>query len=402
MKSMNEASRLDALNLSRSSANTRTNSQMSSLKKFMPPHESFFKISSVLWTIPRNQKRTRFLYEGSPHFPPASSPQYQHREFVFIIFIPKRVARFIRADRVGFVRSKEFDYVKQPQILFDFVHRIGQMSNEQLGYDPTVVLAGTDDQDCMKRFQPGHESHRKLLDDAQQTGWPIYSLWIPDKNVPLGKRKFLIGKPTSVSYSATGRGTKGYVAYEVGQSRLVFLKDSWRWESSRPEHEVYMQLKVSEVRNVAILVCGADVQGSGGQVRATRTQEFFAKGELDKLKRVHYRLVVEEIGTPLPEAYRESLDLCAFVFHALRGFIIFQLLQSTSDNLLAAHKDAWEKAGILHRDISVNNILVNEAAKDETGRYGSRAFLNDWDPFKSKEELGKGASAPSRSVWSTC
>ena len=287
MKSMNEASRLDALNLSRSSANTRTNSQMSSLKKFMPPHESFFKISSVLWTIPRNQKRTRFLYEGSPHFPPASSPQYQHREFVFIIFIPKRVARFIRADRVGFVRSKEFDYIEQPRILFDFVHRIGQMSNEQLGYDPTVVLAGTDDQDCMKRFQPGHESHRKLLDDAQQTGWPIYSLWIPDKNVPLGKRKFLIGKPTSVSYSATGRGTKGYVAYEVGQSRLVFLKDSWRWESSRPEHEVYKRLKEAGVRNVSTLVCGADVQGSGGQVRATRTQEFFAKGELDKLKRVH-------------------------------------------------------------------------------------------------------------------
>ena len=58
--------------------------------------------------------------------------------------------------------------------------------------------------------------------------------------------------------------------------------------------------------------------------------------------------------------------------------------------MYAAHQDAWEKAHILHRDVSMGNILINV----ETGT----GFLNDWDLCKYKDELDKPASQHVRSV----
>ncbi|GJE87421.1 hypothetical protein PsYK624_035040 [Phanerochaete sordida] len=51
-------------------------------------------------------------------------------------------------------------------------------------------------------------------------------------------------------------------------------------------------------------------------------------------------------------------------------------------NALIAHRMAYKKAGILHRDVSMSNILINI---DKT-----EAFLNDWDlcKYNSDEDLG--------------
>ena len=54
------------------------------------------------------------------------------------------------------------------------------------------------------------------------------------------------------------------------------------------------------------------------------------------------------------------------------------------------HRDAYEKAGILHRDVSMSNILIDL----ETGK----AFLNDWDLCKYTDEINLGASQHARSV----
>ena len=51
--------------------------------------------------------------------------------------------------------------------------------------------------------------------------------------------------------------------------------------------------------------------------------------------------------------------------------------------ILSAHKAAWEKAGILHGDVSPGNILITE---------DGRGILNDWDMCKREEE---GANVPS-------
>ena len=60
-----------------------------------------------------------------------------------------------------------------------------------------------------------------------------------------------------------------------------------------------------------------------------------------------------------------------------------------------AHQDAWEKAGVLHRDLSWSNILINIRA---TVRGTFEAFLNDWDLAKWSEDLQHEATQPGRSV----
>jgi hypothetical protein len=64
---------------------------------------------------------------------------------------------------------------------------------------------------------------------------------------------------------------------------------------------------------------------------------------------------------------------------------------------LQAHKDAWEKARILHRDISVGNIMID--VRSTTMR--PLGFLNDWDMAKWERDLGEGASQPGVSVSTT-
>lgn len=60
---------------------------------------------------------------------------------------------------------------------------------------------------------------------------------------------------------------------------------------------------------------------------------------------------------------------------------------------IVAHKQAWVKAGVLHRDISVGNVLIID--DEEKGYWG---ILNDWDMCKFEEELDKGPSQQARSV----
>ena len=61
-----------------------------------------------------------------------------------------------------------------------------------------------------------------------------------------------------------------------------------------------------------------------------------------------------------------------------------------------AHKGAW-KAGILHRDISVNNIMrvVDQEAENDNVVKG---ILSDWDLAKYEHQRSKEATQDCRSV----
>ena len=57
---------------------------------------------------------------------------------------------------------------------------------------------------------------------------------------------------------------------------------------------------------------------------------------------------------------------------------------------------AWEKGGVLHRDISVGNILIDVRSPPDH----PAGILNDWDMAKWREDLlsRDGASQPGVSV----
>lgn len=58
-------------------------------------------------------------------------------------------------------------------------------------------------------------------------------------------------------------------------------------------------------------------------------------------------------------------------------------------NAFLAHRDAYEKCGILHRDVSGNNVMM----KDDGG-----GILNDWDQARKVVDMVNGPRQWSRSV----
>lgn len=144
----------------------------------------------------------------------------------------------------------------------------------------------------------------------------------------------LIGKYHVRNYSPTGRGTKGYIAYVLGEEReerLVFIKMGWRPESTSitPELETYKTLYKKNVEHIAQVLGGGDVYhdpffsptacDAEGKARQLRTvSQDFIQGDADMLPRVQYRLVVETLGIPLGEYFNSFALVCA-VFQAFNG-----------------------------------------------------------------------------------
>ncbi|KAF9270575.1 hypothetical protein L218DRAFT_983055 [Marasmius fiardii PR-910] len=152
------------------------------------------------------------------------------------------------------------------------------------------------------------------------------------------------------------------------ETKAVFLmKDTWRVteEGVVEEGEIYSQLEKAGVRNVLSLHTYGDVFTNKTR-QDTKTQKFGPQ-DTNLLRRLrghcHTRLVFKECGKDLRNTKTIREMVCA-----IRDSII-------------AHKDAYEKAGILHRDISVRNIII---MSDRTGR------LIDWDLCQSRHNHNKG------------
>ena len=66
-----------------------------------------------------------------------------------------------------------------------------------------------------------------------------------------------------------------------------------------------------------------------------------------------------------------------------------------TDALCTAHRFAYTKANLVHRDISDGNIMIYE---DPEKPGNPQSLLLDWELAKTKEELEAGPVQPSRSV----
>ncbi|KAI0730491.1 hypothetical protein C8Q76DRAFT_329044, partial [Earliella scabrosa] len=339
---------------------------------------------------------------------------YQHRTFCYSICICQKMCRLLKFDHAGAFVSTAFDWTDAGSPLHTFLWKLARMDNmSHLGYDPTAALASPTDANRFVKMITSPtvpEEIQQYVQRATSGSSPIYKLRVtscpattnerlPDdpadivapeaRSTPfpqeLETHELLVGRPHFAGQDLIGRCTRGYVALRLGanpdgsEDTLCFLKDCWRSYvpgRTRPEHLVYERLHSRNVKYVATLICGGDVGGPLAQMTQVQAYLFRDNPALRPVPRVHYRLCTKEIGIPLTE-FRDFGELAMIFVDALK-----------------AHYTAWQYAGVLHRDISIGNIMITPVTR--------RGFLIDWELSRLAIELESGAVEPDRSgTWQT-
>ncbi|KAK0222210.1 hypothetical protein IW262DRAFT_1553092 [Armillaria fumosa] len=266
----------------------------------------------------------------------------QRRSHLYSVLIGQRCARFFRWDRGTVLVSRSFPYRQQPHLLIAFLSRIAELSPTEMGYDDTTALASAEEETLA----------RGALRDYLDPFLPcqFFRIHVPDTLGP--GCDVIIGPPIAEASTVVGRCTTGFSAYNMATRQVEFLKDSWRDETMHgKESEFLRTLNENGVRYVPTLTCGGDVPGH------VTTNHVYAKalwncGSTSVCVRRRQKNLTKEIG---------------------KNLLTFQsgkhLLQVTLDAFIA-HRDAFEKCGLLHRDVSGGNILILS---------NGEGMLNDWD-----------------------
>ena len=221
----------------------------------------------------------------------------QPRTHLFMLFVIGRQFRILRWDRSGVVVTPRTDYFLHPEVLFDFLWRIGQASRGQLGLDPTATLIkpgsadyklmdelsievatdliATRDTIVAERDKNNMFAYvRKMFSNSLAEDWPRWKLSVPQDDG--STRYFFVGKPQFAAPGVVGRATQGYVAMDPlaqeQKKKLVWLKDAWRtsYDLVEAEGDVLKQLRDASVPNIPTFVCHGDLPG-----QATVTPEIW-------------------------------------------------------------------------------------------------------------------------------
>ncbi|KAH7016047.1 uncharacterized protein B0I36DRAFT_368666 [Microdochium trichocladiopsis] len=321
------------------------------------------------------------------------------RRFVLGFTICGSLMRIWEFDRLGGIASEQFDINKDGLQFVSTVLGFLWMSEEELGFDPTIMTAN--DERFIEIERDG-STERLIIEEVMQRARCI-----------------------------TGRATTCWKAHREGhpQTPLV-IKDSWQYPERDEEGELLREATGQGVVNVARYYYHETVQvhGTDDNIRSN------VRGGLDVTTATNYRpersmlppsIIASgasrrgrsssraagkkrsssQIGAPLPPSKRSCSasptkaggDALPNRVHRrviLRDYGKPIYKASSRSALLVAMEGCIEgheslrKAGFLHRDISINNLMINE--DDNNPSWPS--FLIDLDlAVREQREGASGA-----------
>ncbi|CAA7269107.1 unnamed protein product [Cyclocybe aegerita] len=274
----------------------------------------------------------------------------QFRTHAFMVFMNETEVRFLRTDRTATIVTEAINYRTDSDVVAEFLARFSHMTDAQRGVDETVKPAKPKD----------IEEARQLLQHYQKEPerfLPWVAIQVPTLDGSV--REVIAREPMSEPDSLTGRSTRAFPVYDLREKKVMFLKDTWRADlpGMDRETEILRLLNEAGVEHVPKLVDGGDVHGEYHNTQSHLSEEApWRAGPLAPLvPRAHHRFLEDFLGIDLAR-FRKPKEL-------------FQVVADAFE----AHCQALHKCGILHRDVSVNNIMIGA---------GGRGVLNDWDMAK--------------------
>ncbi|KAJ7282738.1 hypothetical protein C8J57DRAFT_50582 [Mycena rebaudengoi] len=288
--------------------------------------------------------------------------------YSFVVSVFNTKARLFRVDRSGYIVSEAFDWAGSRHIFPEFYWRLynGGSDNRMLGEDDTLTVPTEKEKNEMYAHIVDIPAFQGLS-FIQATG---RSRWV-DVDVGGGKTKkcFTVGAPIFQSKGLFCRGTRVdrvLIPDEISADDLIpkvyALKDAWRQSCRQPESDFYAviqdyidkELGGGMPKGLTVCVGSHQLATLNSDIHRTTTAELRGGHRLQD--REHDRSLLKDVGIPLSE-YTSTKQLV----RALRDAI-------------AGHEIAL-KAGVLHRDISVGNVLIC----GDTSEEGHHGFVLDWD-----------------------
>jgi hypothetical protein len=226
----------------------------------------------------------------------------QFRLFSFSVALFGENARILRWDRSGVVYTALFPW--KDGNLFEFLWRFNHLSGVDRGHDVTISPA--DDNEAELALP----KLKKRLDFEGLKKEHLHRILVWDDCAPAeGPRRYITPSARWATESLIGRATYGYIAYDVENGNLVYLKDFWRVDHPdiQKEGDVYRELHEARVPNIAEMDRAGDVplichhdgefQVAARAIQRTRTQDYvgstWCPGQSHVEPYVHYRLVLK-------------------------------------------------------------------------------------------------------------
>ncbi|GJE89820.1 hypothetical protein PsYK624_059280 [Phanerochaete sordida] len=274
-------------------------------------------------------------------------------------------------DRGGVLHSPRRDIYDDNGLTADFVFVVKRLLQDlspvELGREPGVELHGPEIEDGTANDSLSYPRFRVPALPAQPTYFAGY--WTTD------------GRPIWTSYSLVGRGTVVWkaTADPDTSNRAYVLKSAWRRACRPSEVAVYEYLRerrLTGARGIADFLAGDNValrraDGTTAPLSINALRPADAHVEPDM---VLHRVLLPSVGTPL------------WLFEDPAHFVRALLAVVKGIEALAEH-------GILHRDISIGNVLLSADP-----RAGHEAFLTDFEFASIREWDDAGAVDDSQGV----
>lgn len=319
------------------------------------------------------------------------------RRFVLGFTLCGPLMRVWEFDRLGGIASEQFDINKEEGGLQFVTTILGflRMNEEMLGFDPTIITAGAQKYIEIER---NGQSERLILGEVMKrapcisgratTCWKAHHK--DDPHTPLVIKD---------SWQYTDRDEEGDLIQEATEKGAINVARYYHHETVRVRHSddeirnnVRKGLDVTKATNYrsgramlpsstnALSISRKGRSSSSGVKRPSSETDAAlppskrscsaspTKPNPDALSnRIHRRVILRDYGKPIYKASSRATLLAALV------------------GCIEGH-ESLHKAGFLHRDISINNLMVNENKENPSWR----AFLIDLD--LAIREHRKGAS----------
>ncbi|XP_044716529.1 kinase [Hirsutella rhossiliensis] len=321
------------------------------------------------------------------------------RRFVLGFTLCGSLMRVWEFDRLGGIASEQFDINKKHGALQFATAILGflRMNKEMLGFDPTIIASGGQQYIEIERIG---KTERLIIDDVMKrarciagratTCWRAHRK--EDPKTPLVIKD---------SWQYTDRDEEGILVQEATEKGVINVARYYHHETVRVrdaeddvQSNVRKGLDLTKATNYrsgrAMLPSGAGAsrvshkgRSSGTGMKRPSSETGAAlplskrsgstspvKASVEALpNRVHRRVILRDYGKPI---YKASCRVA---------------LLATLEGCLEGHQ-SLHKAGFLHRDISINNLMINE---DKDNRSWP-SFLIDLDlAIKQQRDGASGA-----------